>query len=168
MFRPSPSLVLAILLLGAAAIAALWLDDDFSTGLTGGDDGRDEISGRAKVIDGDSLEIGRTRIRLAGIDAPEGGQPHGNAARRALERLAGSGMVKCISRGRDRYERMLAVCYAGKVNLNRRQVRGGHAWDYARYSYGEYAGLERAARREGLGLWAGADPLPPWEWRHRR
>jgi hypothetical protein len=29
------------------------------------------LIGRARVLDGDSLEISRTRIRLLGIDAPE-------------------------------------------------------------------------------------------------
>ena len=33
-----------------------------------------DVSGRAQVIDGDSLEIGGTRTRLFGIDAPERGQ----------------------------------------------------------------------------------------------
>ena len=32
------------------------------------------IAGRARVVDGDSLEIGAARIRLFGIDAPEGAQ----------------------------------------------------------------------------------------------
>src|SRR5437016_11440225 len=34
----------------------------------------DDLVGRASVIDGDTLEIHGTRIRLWGIDAPESGQ----------------------------------------------------------------------------------------------
>ncbi len=34
-----------------------------------------DISGRASVVDGDTLEVRGVRIRLFGIDAPEGQQP---------------------------------------------------------------------------------------------
>lgn len=34
----------------------------------------EEISGRAIVIDGDTLDVGVTRVRLFGIDAPEQNQ----------------------------------------------------------------------------------------------
>ena len=38
-----------------------------------------EVRGRAEVIDGDTLAIGATRVRLFGIDAPEAGQRCGGA-----------------------------------------------------------------------------------------
>ncbi len=33
-----------------------------------------EITGKPRIIDGDTIEIGGARIRLHGIDAPEAGQ----------------------------------------------------------------------------------------------
>lgn len=40
----------------------------------------DDIVGRASVIDGDTIEIGGTRIRFDGIDAPESRQTCRDAA----------------------------------------------------------------------------------------
>jgi endonuclease YncB( thermonuclease family) len=34
-----------------------------------------DLAGRASVIDGDTIEVHGTRIRLWGIDAPESTQP---------------------------------------------------------------------------------------------
>jgi len=31
-----------------------------------------------------------------------------------------------------------------------------------------YEDAENKAKAEGLGLWQDPDPMPPWEWRHRR
>ncbi len=66
-------------------------------------------SGRAEVIDGDTLDIGNTRIRLFGIDAPEHAQTCatarggewacGWAARKALEDLTAGHTVTCRSQG---------------------------------------------------------------------
>ena len=45
-------------------LAALWSSASLGT----------TVSGAARVIDGDTLEIGGTRVRLHGIDAPESAQ----------------------------------------------------------------------------------------------
>ena len=45
------------------------------------------ISGKCHVIDGDTISIGRQKIRLAGIDAPELHNPYGKKAKWALVEL---------------------------------------------------------------------------------
>lgn len=78
------------------------------------------VSGTTHVVDGDTLEIDGTRIRLFGIDAPESAQhcmnqqggewACGRAATRALELLTEGREVTCRGDSHDDYGRLLAVC----------------------------------------------------------
>ncbi|MGZ9143773.1 MAG: thermonuclease family protein [Candidatus Binatia bacterium] len=125
-----------------------------------------------QIVDGDTLMWRGERVRLHGIDAPEADQsctavggdyPCGQMAFQWLVEKTNKKEVRCEKRGRDRYGRLLAVCFAGEVNLNRGLVEAGLAMAYRRYS-AEFAAAEDAARRDGLGLWAGTF-VPPWQWR---
>lgn len=134
------------------------------------------VEGRAKVVDGDSLEVRGQRIRLFGIDAPEGrqecrnasGQPYacGDVARDALSDLIGRSSVLCERRDTDRYGRWVSDCFVGSVNLNQALVRQGHAVAYARYTK-KYVADEAHARSEKLGLWSGQFERPS-KWRAQR
>ena len=102
-----------------------------------------DITGRASVIDGDTIEIRDQRIRLFGIDAPEGrqrcklnGKPWrcGQQSTFALAEFIGKAWVRCNERDRDRYKRIVAVCFLGNKNINAWMVRNGWAVDYRRYS----------------------------------
>ena len=126
------------------------------------------LSGEAVVNDGDSITLKGERIRLRGIDAPEYRQtcekdghtyPCGRQSREALEKLAGAGALECSGWERDRYGRLLAVCTAGGVELNRHQVEQGWA-----VAYGDYGDAEALARENKLGLWAGSFERPR-DWR---
>ena len=88
------------------------------------------------MIDGDTIEVAGERIRLHGIDAPEGRQSCerrgvtwlcGAEAGRALRGLVGDGPMRCDERGRDRYGRLISGCWAGGVDLNARMVATGMA-----------------------------------------
>ena len=131
------------------------------------------LQGVASVIDGDTLDIHDTRIRLFGIDAPERQQTCfdeagavwrcGQAAALALAgRIAGM-PVTCTTRDIDRYGRIVAVCYADDTDLNGWMVSQGHARAWARYSL-DYVSDENAAKYLRRGLWAGAF-IDPWDWR---
>jgi endonuclease YncB( thermonuclease family) len=131
-----------------------------------------ELSGRADVLDGDSLRIGRHEIRLHGIDAPEyrqtcmqGDRPRrcGIEALKALEQMIGANPVRCTWDEHDTYGRALATCYVNGENLNARLVAAGVAVAYTRYS-SRYESEQREARDAARGVWA-TDFDPPWRWR---
>jgi len=121
-----------------------------------------------RVVDGDSLALGKRRLRLKGIDAPElkqrcskGGQEYGCGIEAAsfLRRLVGNHQVVCKGEGIDRYGRDLVRCSAGGVELNETMVRSGHA-----VAFGDYVLAEAEARSEQAGLWGG-EFEPPNQWR---
>ena len=112
------------------------------------------LSGRARVVDGDSLALAGERIRLHGIDAPESAQTCrasgarwrcGERATRGLRERIGGRTVTCEERDVDRYGRIVAVCRAGGEDLNAWMVERGFALAYRRYSRA-YVGEEAAAR----------------------
>ena len=131
-----------------------------------------EISGRAEVLDGDSLRIGQLEIRLHGIDAPEGRQTctidgHewacGRGATQALAEMLGQTAVRCTWTERDAYQRALATCFKDGTNINAKLVAQGMALAYRRYS-DRYISHEVLARSRARGLWR-SDFAAPWAWR---
>ena len=134
------------------------------------------LTGVASVIDGDTLEIHGTRIRLFGIDAPESGQlctresgerwRCGQQAALALSDQIGRATITCIGRDTDRYGRLIAVCRSRGVDLNGWMVAQGWALAYRRYSM-EYVSAENQAARLRRNIWSGRFDMP-WEWRAAR
>jgi endonuclease YncB( thermonuclease family) len=128
----------------------------------------EKLSGKPYVIDGDSLELNGQRLRLMGIDAPELRQqctddtinwPCGEQSRAMLRRRIGDQPVACTTWGKDRYQRLLAICAAGGEEINAWLVEAGWAVDY-----GGYASEEGRARRNRAGIWRG-NFENPGEWR---
>ena len=133
------------------------------------------LTGRASVIDGDTLEIRGTRIRLHGIDAPESGQECsvrgkrsrcGQRAALALADKIGKATVSCEPKDRDRYGRMVAQCFVNGEDLGEWLTLNGWAVAYVYYSY-EYTRAETVAKAGLRGIWAGEFVLP-WEWRRSK
>ena len=129
------------------------------------------LAGRVvHVHDGDTLTVlvdrREVRVRLAGIDAPERGQPFATASRRALSaRVAGREVVVDVQ-GRDGFGRTLGVVRVAGADVNREQVRDGWAWVFRRFSHDAMLlALEDEARRARRGLWRDPQPVPPWTWR---
>lgn len=133
---------------------------------------QDSVAGIPRIIDGDTLWIGSTKIRLHGIDAPEANQSCtadgkkwscGKEATLALARFIDDRRITCKGDDHDRYGRLLAVCYIGQDDLNAKMVHNGWALAYRRYSM-DYVDEEAEAKEAGLGMWRGKF-IPPWVWR---
>lgn len=138
----------------------------------------DDIVGRASVIDGDTIEIHGTRIRLWGIDAPESTQlcrnddsnlyQCGRSAATALARLlwAIKRPVSCSPVNRDRYRRTVATCSLGTSgpDIGQWLVANGHALDWPQYSKGKYEAAQRGAEKARRGMWSGSFG-EPWKYR---
>lgn len=128
------------------------------------------LVGQASIIDGDTLEIHGTRIRLWGIDAPESSQlcrgedslPYrcGAKAANELDVFIAGRSVSCEPVRRDVYGRTVATCSVGGIDLAEWLVRAGLALDWPRYSKGKYDSAQREADQAARGMWAGSYVVP--------
>ena len=136
--------------------------------------GAQDLAGQASVIDGDTLEIHGTRIRLWGIDAPETSQlcrgddslPYrcGSTAANKLDAFISRRVVRCSQKDVDQYGRRVASCTLEATDLGEWLVVKGFALDWPRYSGGRYSAPQREAERAARGLWAGSY-VEPWLYR---
>jgi endonuclease YncB( thermonuclease family) len=119
------------------------------------------VSGPAKIVDGDTLEIAGKRVRLFGIDAPEATQTCdrngqtwacGQTSAERLKGLIGDSSVTCDGNELDQYGRLVAVC-------NQAMVADGWAVAFRRYSEA-YVADETRARAAKWGLWASSFEMP--------
>jgi endonuclease YncB( thermonuclease family) len=105
------------------------------------------------------------KVRLAGIDAPEAAQPHGDAATRALKEMALKQRATLEIVATDHYGRTLGQLSVGTLAVNAELVRRGHAWSGSRAAGDALSALQNEAKHARRGLWRDAAPVPPWAWR---
>jgi endonuclease YncB( thermonuclease family) len=133
-----------------------------------------DLVGQASIIDGDTLEIHSSRIRLWGIDAPESTQlcrgsdslqyRCGARAANDLDAFIAKRPVNCIPISLDQYGRTAATCSVDGVDLGEWLVRSGLALDWPQYSKRKYDAAQRDAEHAGRGMWAGSY-VEPWLYR---
>jgi len=101
------------------------------------------LTGKCYVIDGDTIQIGNVRLRLAGIDAPELDHPWGKKAKWELVRLCKGQTITARLEPSISYDRVVATCFLpdGR-DLSAEMVQRGLALDWTRFSGGKYAHLE--------------------------
>lgn len=115
------------------------------------------------VFDGDSIEVQladgtSAEVRLIGINAPEGDECHGDAARNALESLLDGSVLTLVTDGeeRDQFERLLRYVYSDGVNANLEMVAGGDALALQSGHRLEttFVDAAAAATASGSGMWS--------------
>jgi len=159
---------LPLLFLALAACGQVRADPQYATAT---EPGANQIIGVASVVDGDTIEIHGTRIRLSGFDAPERGKRCGdiNVYQKAalyLSDQTGAKTVTCATSGKDRYDRAIATCSVNGTDFGDIMVGAGWARDWPRYSHGKYARAEATARQSGKGIWGLACPGDLWNGRN--
>lgn len=130
-----------------------------------------KFSGKAFVLDGDSIRVGKKEVRLFGIDAPEYKQQCldeknqeyncGLVSRDFLISIAGGKFVECAYSEKDKYDRYLGKCYVDGVSINEELVKNGMA---VVYNFSESDAktdqLEKEAKDKKIGVWKGSFQLP--------
>ena len=134
-----------------------------------------DITGVPRIREGDHIQIGNSRIRLGGIDAPAVDQlclntkgerwTCGVAARDELIKHVENKSWTCHARQTDRRGRMVARCDVEGEDIQKWLVKSGWALAYGRIFH-DYDADERAAREAKAGMWQGAF-IAPWDWRIR-
>ncbi|MFT6659933.1 MAG: endonuclease YncB(thermonuclease family) [Maritalea sp.] len=111
------------------------------------------LKGRAYIVDGDTLVIQKTQVRLFGVDAPELSHPYGQQAKWALVSLCRQQIVVAETLEYDDYGRTVARCYLqdGR-DISAEMVKIGLAIDWPKFSGGAYRDLELAGVRKRLWL----------------
>lgn len=124
----------------------------------------------ARVIDGDTIEVEKVKVRLLGINAPERGECYFEESKRVLETLVEGKQVslqKDIT-AKDRHGRLLRYVTlpnsnpaADNIFINTELVERGFAFAEAISPDTKYRDLfataERKAKAAGEGLWGGCE-----------
>ncbi|MBD9529944.1 thermonuclease family protein [Paracoccus sp. PAR01] len=120
------------------------------------------LTGKAVVVDGDTVKLGKDTIRIHGIDAPEqsqscaraggGSWACGKAATAFMAKLVKGREIACRPVERDRYDRIVAKCFVSGRDLGRETVGAGLAWAFTRYA-DDYVDAETSAKSRRLGIW---------------
>ena len=119
------------------------------------------IEGKPIIIDGDTIHIGKNKIRLHGIDAPETNQKCtldeetcncGIQSTLVLKNFILDKEVYCEIIDIDQYKRFVGICFVDNKNMNKYMVRNGWAIAYRYYST-LFVEDEEIAQKQKSGIW---------------
>lgn len=124
------------------------------------------------IVDGDTIDImfncKKERVRLIGINTPETVDPRrpvqcfGKEASDKTKSLLSGATVRIeidpTQNERDKYGRLLAYIFLDNVNINKKLIEDGYAYEYTygkAYKYKkEFKAAQTEAREQKRGLWA--------------
>ena len=110
--------------------------------------------GKARIIDGDTIEIDKEKIRFGGINSPERNEVGYKLAKDKLtEKIENRNLICVREKNKDRYSRTVAECFVNGQSLSSFMVKYGYACDYLYYSKGKYADEQKYAKANKLGVW---------------
>ena len=112
------------------------------------------LKGKARIIDGDTIEINKEKIRFGGINSPERNETGYRLAKDKLIEKIANNILTCVrEKNKDKYRRTVAECFIDGESLSSFMVRKGYACDYIYYSKGKYAKEQKYAKTNKLGVW---------------
>ena len=130
------------------------------------------------ITEGDTITVLNSKtlkdvkIRLYGIDCPEGGQAFSKRAKQFTSKMVFGKVVEVGAITVDHYGRTVSLVYVEGKGVCDELIRAGLAWVYYLYCNlpicAEWKNLEAEAKEAKRGLWSEHNPIPPWEFRRQR
>ena len=130
------------------------------------------------ITEGDTITVLNSKtlkdvkIRLYGIDCPEGGQAFSKRAKQFTSKMVFGKVVEVGAITVDHYGRTVSLVYVEGKGVCDELIRAGLAWVYYLYCNlpicAEWKNLEAEAMEAKRGIWSVHNPIPPWEFRRKK
>ena len=126
-----------------------------------------------EVVSGDTLKVnyegGLYNVRLYGVEAPKLSQPYGVAAKDATSNLVLGRSVDVHRIYADGNTDVAIVYIHDQYSIQAYLTGAGLAWVHSADCREDicvrWQSMETQAREAEQGLWASANPVPPWNWK---
>lgn len=126
-----------------------------------------------EVVSGDTLKVnyegGLYNVRLYGVEAPKLNQPYGVMAREATSNLTLGRSVDVHRVYADGNTDVAIVYVHDQFSIQAYLTGAGLAWVHqavCKYeSCANWQSMQAQAKDAEHGLWASANPVPPWNWK---
>lgn len=128
-----------------------------------------------RIIDGDTFETETgEKVRLIGINAPEMADIFGQEAKQHLTDLISGTTIDLqadsISKGRDRYSRLLGYVILDGKDINKQMISDGFAFAYMKFNFqkaNEYKQAQLTSSQKNKGMWSNANEEKVIVWQEK-